>query len=62
MGLHLCMYMYRNTQSAFTTELLDECLQNLVGMKISWPRTCVKGFRPDQPLGGSRLGQKYVMA
>ena len=55
------MYMNGNTYSAFTTELLDGCLKNLVGMKYSWPRTCIKVFRPDPPRGGSRAGQKKVM-
>ena len=31
------MYIFGNTQSAFTTELLDGCLWNLVGMKFSLP-------------------------
>ena len=30
------MCMYQNTKSALTTELLDGCLWNLVGMKCSW--------------------------
>ena len=42
------VYMYRKTQSAFTTKSLDKCLQNFVGMKKSWPRTCVLAFRSDQ--------------
>ena len=36
-GVHWCMYMYGNTESAFTTELLDGYLPNLVGIKYSWP-------------------------
>ena len=56
-GVHLCMYMYWNTKSAFTTELLDGCLRNLVGMKYSWSLTSVV-FRPDPPGVGSRAGQK----
>ena len=48
------MYMYGNTLSAFTTEPLNGCLQNLAGMKCSWPRTCIKVFRPYPPSGGSR--------
>ena len=38
------MYMYRNTKSTLTTELLDGCLWNLVEMKCSWHRTCIKVF------------------
>ena len=41
-----------------TTELLDGCLWNLVGMKCSWHRTCIKVFWPDLPKGGSRAGRK----
>ena len=54
------MYMYGNTLSAFTTEPLNGCLRNLVGMKCSWPRTCIKVYQPDPPRGGSRAGQKLV--
>ena len=50
------MHMHGNTLSAFATELLNGCLQNLAGMKVSWPRTCIKVFRPDPPKGGSRGG------
>ena len=38
------MYMYGNTKSAFTTEPLNGCLGNLVGMKCSWPGTCIEMF------------------
>ena len=41
--------IYRNTWSAFTTELLDGYLQNLVGMKYSWPAHVFKLFRPIHP-------------
>ena len=51
------MYMYGNTKSAFTTEPLNGCLQNLVGMKCSWPGTCIKMFLPYLPRGGSRARQ-----
>ena len=50
----ICM----GTQSAFTTEPLNGCLQNLVGMKCSWPLTCIKMFQPYPPRGGSRVKQK----
>ena len=52
----ICM----GTQSAFTTESLNGCLWNLVGMKYSWPCTCIKMFRPYPPRGGSRVKQKLV--
>ena len=29
-------------------------------MKCSWPRTCIKVFRPDPPRGGSRAGPEEV--
>ena len=45
-------------KGAFTTEQLDGCLGNLVGMNNSWTRTCVKAFQLDPPRGGSRAGQK----
>ena len=48
------MYMYRNTWPAFTTEPLNGCSRNLVGMKCSWPGKCIKMFRPYLPRGGSR--------
>ena len=54
------MYMYRNTKSVLTTELLDGCLWNLVGMKCSWHCTCIKVFWPDLPKGGSRAGRQKV--
>ena len=50
----ICM----GTQSAFTTEPLKGCLQNLVGIKCSWPRTCIKMFQPYPLMGGSRVKQK----
>ena len=50
----ICM----GTQSAFTTEPLNGCLRNLVGMKWSWPRTCIKMFWPYLPRGESRVKQK----
>ena len=43
------MYIYGNTQSAFTTELFDGCLQNFVGMKNSWVRACVRRFCQTNP-------------
>ena len=49
------MYMYGNTLPAFTTEPLNGCLRNLVGMKCSWPGTCIKMFWPYLPRGGSRV-------
>ena len=52
------MYMYVNIWSAFTTEQLNEYLQNVVGMKYSWPYTLVRVFWPYAPHGGSRAGQK----
>ena len=51
--LRMCM----GTQSAFTTEPLNGCLRNLVGMKCSWSRTCIKMCRPYPPRGGSRVKQ-----
>ena len=45
-GVHECMYMYGNTKSAFTTEPLNGCLRNLVGMKCSWSLTSVLIFWP----------------
>ena len=32
-----CIYMYGNTELAFTTESLNGYLPNLVGIKYSWP-------------------------
>ena len=41
-GVHYFMYMYRNTESALTTESLDGYLTNLVGIKYSWhPHICI---------------------
>ena len=58
--MHYCMYMYGNTYSAFSTEPLNGCLRNLVGMKCSWSLTSVVFFRPDPSWGGSMAGQKEV--
>ena len=54
------MYMYWNTQSALTIELLDGYLPNLVGIKYSWPRSFVLTLGPNPPRGGSRAGPKLV--
>ena len=40
-----------------TTEPLNGCLRNLVGMKCSWPGTCIKMFWPYLPRGRSRARQ-----
>ena len=40
-GLGALMHvLYGNTKSAYTTEPLNRCSWNLVGIKYSWPRTC----------------------
>ena len=44
--------------SAFTIEPLDGCLRKVVEMRNSWSHTSVKVFRPDPPMGGSRVGLK----
>ena len=51
-GVHQCMYMYWNTESALTTESLDGYLPNLVGKKYSFILT----FGPNPPRGGSKPG------
>ena len=54
-----CMHVYvwEHIVIAFTTEPLNGCLRNLVGMKCSWPSTCIyRFFRPYPPRGGSRGG------
>ena len=38
-------------------EQLNGCLRNLVGMKCSWPGTCIKMFWPYLPRGRSRAMQ-----
>ena len=38
-------------------EPLNGCLRNLVGMKCSWPGTCIKMFWPYLPRGRSRARQ-----
>ena len=55
-GVHV--YEWEHIVSAFTTEPLDGCLRNLVGMKCSWSLTSVVVFRPDPSRGGSRAGPK----
>ena len=52
------VYVREHIQSAFTTEPLNGCLRNLVGMKCSWSLTSVVVFWPDPSRGGSRAGQK----
>ena len=39
------------------TEPLNGCLRNLVGMKCSWPGSCIKIFWPYLPKDGSRTRQ-----
>ena len=51
------LYMYGNTKPAFTTEPLNGCLRNLVGIKCSWPGTCIKMFWLYLPRGWSRARQ-----
>ena len=42
MGVALMhVYVWEHIVIAFTTEPLDGCLGNLVGMKCSWPCTCI---------------------
>ena len=55
--LYCMYYMYGNTYPAFTTEPLNGCLPILVGMKCSWPGTCLKMFWPYLPRGESRARQ-----
>ena len=42
------VYVWEHIAS-LTTEPLNGCLRNLVGMKCSWPGTCIKMFRPYLP-------------
>ena len=42
----------------FTTEPLNGCLRNLVGIKCSFSLTSVVFFWSDPSRGGSRAGQK----
>ena len=46
-GTNACSNICVGTQLAFTTEPLNKCLRNLVGMKCVWPRTCIKLFWPN---------------
>ena len=58
-----CMHVYvwEHIVIAFTTEPLGGCLRNLVGIKCSWPRTCIyRFFRPYPPRGGSREGGPFL--
>ena len=57
-GTNACSNICVVTQLAFTTEPLNRCLRNLVGMKCVWPRTGIKLFRPYPPRGGSWVRQK----
>ena len=50
------------TQLAITAELLDECLGNLVGIKNSWPLTCVRRFcHSSHPWGPGGLSRECVL-
>ena len=42
-----------------TTELLNGCLRNLVGMKCSWPGTCIKMFWPRGRSGARGGGSPF---
>ena len=57
--MQLCMYkiVWEHIVS-LTTEPLNGCLRNFVGMKYSWSLTSVVVFRQDPSRGGSRVGQK----
>ena len=55
-GALMHVYVWEHIVIAFTTESLDGCFRNLVGMKCSWPRTCIEVFQPYPPRGGSRAG------
>ena len=57
-GALMHVHMYGNTLPAFTTEPVNGCLRNLVGMKCSWSGTCIKMFWPYLPRGGSRVRLK----
>ena len=58
--VHTCMYIYENTYSAFSLELLGGSSQNLAGMKYLWLRTNAVALLPDLPRGGSRAGKIKV--
>ena len=47
------VYVWENIASLYY-RTANGCLRNLVGMKCSWPGTCIKMFRPYLPRGGSR--------
>ena len=55
-GVHWCMKMYGNTESALTTESLYGYLPNLVGIKYSWPPHICIDFWVKSAQGGSRAG------
>ena len=59
-GMHWCMYMYGNTESALTAESLDAYLPNLVGIKYSLPPHICFDFGPNPPRGRSRAGPLEV--
>ena len=50
------VYVWEHIAS-LTTEPLNGCLRNLVGMKCSWPGKCIKMLWPYLPRGGSRARQ-----
>ena len=53
---HIVSLYYRTA----TTELLNGCLRNFVGMKCSWPGTCIEMFWPYLHRGGSRARQNRL--
>ena len=46
--MHVYVYVWEPMFS-LTTEPLDGCIRNFVGVKCSWPRKCFKVFRPIYP-------------
>ena len=55
------VYVWEHIKSALTTEPLNGCLRNLVGMKCSLPGTCINMFGhiyPGADPGRGKIGFK----
>ena len=59
-GALMHVYVWEHKVIAFTTELLNECLRNLVGMKCSWPPHALRCFGYIHPGANPGYGKNWL--